>query len=42
MRVLFSWNSGRVDIELYETLTARELATVVSFEASASTRGDEV
>ena len=42
MRVLFSWNSGRVDIELYEPPTARELAAVVPFEASASTWGDEV
>ncbi len=42
MRLLFSWSSGRVDIELYETPTARELAAVVPFEASASIWGEEV
>ena len=42
MRVVFRWGSSAVDIELYDTPTARRLTEVVPFEASASTWGDEV
>ena len=42
MRVLFCWSSGTVDIELYDTPTARRLIEVVPFEASANTWGEEV
>ena len=42
MRVLFCWSSGTVDIELYDTPTARRLIEVVPFQASANTWGEEV